>query len=204
MKMCRLAILLPVLFALLLTPTFASPSAHATHAAQAKNVRVKIVTSEGNVTILLDQHAPKTVANFLRYVDRKFYDGGTFFRSVPGFVIQGGNHDRESPSDPKLELEPTTQTGILNKDGAISMARTPDPNSATSEFFLCDGDQTELDASATSPGYAAFGHVLSGMEIVRKIARLPAQNQQLLTPIRIVRIVRLPIGPEVSAQPHTH
>jgi peptidyl-prolyl cis-trans isomerase A (cyclophilin A) len=155
-------------------------------------VRVTIVTSEGNILLSLDkQHAPKTTASFLRYVDTHFYDGGTFFRSVPGFVIQGGNRDREQPTDPKLPLEPTSTTGILNKDGAISMARSSDPNSATSEFFICDGDQAELDASPTSPGYAAFGRVLSGMAIVRKISHLPAENQQLTTPVKIIKIIRV-------------
>jgi peptidyl-prolyl cis-trans isomerase A (cyclophilin A) len=189
MKMNRFAVLASALFAFVCSAAFLLPQA----ASAADIVRVKISTSQGDIVAVLDaKHAPKTVANFLHYVNAKFYDGGTFFRSVPGFVIQGGNHDREQPSDPQLTLEPTSKTGILNKDGALSMARTPDPNSATSEFFICDGDQAELDASATSPGYAAFGHVLSGMDIVRKIARLPAENQQLLTPVKILKITELP------------
>jgi peptidyl-prolyl cis-trans isomerase A (cyclophilin A) len=190
MKTNRFAILASALFAVACGAAFLSPPP--ANAASADAVRVKIATSEGDIVATLDaKHAPKTVANFLRYVDEKFYDGGTFFRSVPGFVIQGGNHEREKPSDPQLVLEPTSKTGILNKDGYLSMARTPDPNSASSEFFICDGDQTELDASATSPGYAAFGHVLSGMDIVRKIARLPAENQQLIAPVKILKIARL-------------
>jgi len=154
----------------------------------AASQRVRIVTQYGDVVVQLDpKHAPKTVANFLNYVDAKFYDGGTFFRAVPGFVIQGGNRSRENPSYPKLELESPSLTGDLNKDGAISMARTSDPNSATSEFFICDGDQPRLDQP---PGYAAFGYVVSGMDVVRKIARLPADNQQLVEPVRILKIVR--------------
>jgi peptidyl-prolyl cis-trans isomerase A (cyclophilin A) len=154
--------------------------------------RIEIDTAAGKILVSLDAtHAPKTVANFLQYVDRKFYNGGTFFRAVPGFVIQGGNHSRERPSDPKLELEPPSQTGLRNTDGVISMARTMDPNSATSEFFICDGDQATLDQP---PGYAAFGHVISGMDVVRKIANMPASAQMLLKPVKIITVVRVPIS----------
>jgi peptidyl-prolyl cis-trans isomerase A (cyclophilin A) len=194
MKTNRFAILASALFAFACAGAFLSlqPANAASGTASAAAARVKISTSEGDIVAVLDaKHAPKTVANFLHYVDGHFYDGGTFFRAVPGFVIQGGNHDREKPSDPQLVLEPTSKTGILNKDGYLSMARTPNPNSATSEFFICDGEQSELDASATSPGYAAFGHVLSGMDVVRKIVRLPAENQQLTTPVKILKIARI-------------
>lgn len=160
--------------------------------ARTAGVRIKIVTQYGDIVVVLEpQHAPKTVANFLHYVASGFYNGGSFFRAVPGFVIQGGNRARERPTDAKLTLEPPAVTGILNKDGAISMARTPDPDSAVSEFFICDGDQPRLDGSATAPGYAAFGHVTSGMSIVRKIAQLPTDNQQLLEPVKILRVIRL-------------
>ena len=161
-------------------------------ATSAREVRVTIVTSRGEIVVALDpKDTPKTVANFLRYVDARFYDGGTFFRAIPGFVIQGGNRAKETPSDAKLELETPSKTGVLNKDGAISMARTSDPNSATSEFFLCDGDQPALDGSATVPGYAAFGHVVSGMNVVRAISHAPAQDERLTTPVTIVRVARV-------------
>ena len=153
--------------------------------------RVQIVTQLGKIVIVLDRkRAPKTVANFLRYVDRRFYDGGAFFRAVPGFVIQGGNKPRELPSDPKLQLETPLVTGIRNSDGAISMARTLDPDSATSEFFICDGAQSALDGTPSSPGYAAFGHVVSGMNVVRAIVRGPAEEQMLVQPVRILSISR--------------
>ena len=139
--------------------------------------RVKIVTQRGDIVVALNEkRAPKTVANFLRYVDAKFYDGGSFFRAVPGFVIQGGNRPRENPTDVKLALEPPASTGLRNRDRAISMARTSDPDSATSEFFICDGDQPALDGSPGNLGYAAFGHVISGMEVV---------------PVEIFKIVRV-------------
>jgi cyclophilin family peptidyl-prolyl cis-trans isomerase len=161
-------------------------------AAPPSGVRVKIVTQKGEIVVALDpKRAPKTVANFLRYVDAKFYDGGTFFRAVPGFVIQGGNQPREKSNDQPIALENPSSTGILNTDGAISMARTSDPNSATSEFFICDGDQPALDGSKTAPGYAAFGHVVAGMDVVRAIAHAPAQDEHLLEPVKIVKVVRL-------------
>lgn len=170
---------------------FAITAVPANRADAAAGVRIKIITSEGPIVVLLDPvHAPKTVANFLHYVDTKFYNGGSFFRAVPNFVIQGGNRPHEKPDDQKIDLETPLSTGILNKDGAISMARTSDPNSATSEFFICDGDQPFLDGTATTPGYAAFGHVISGMNIVHKIANLPVQDQMLLKEIKIIKIVR--------------
>jgi peptidyl-prolyl cis-trans isomerase A (cyclophilin A) len=176
---------------LLSLPAVAAGSSLASPAAPASEVRVKIVTQRGDITVALDpKHAPKTVANFLHYVDAKFYNGGTFFRAIPGFVIQGGNKAREKPDDVPIPLEGPAATGIRNTDGAISMARTSDPNSATSEFFICDGNQPALDGPNGTPGYAAFGHVVSGMDVVRAIARLPAQNELLAQPVEIVRIVR--------------
>ncbi len=154
--------------------------------------RVEIVTTMGKIDLVLDRkRAPLTVANFLRYVDARFYDGGAFFRAVPRFVIQGGNKARERPTDPKLRLETPLATGIRNTDGAISMARTPEPDSATSEFFICDGAQPFLDGTPGQPGYAAFGHVISGMNVVRAIVNQPAESQQLLAPVRILRVRRL-------------
>ena len=187
MKMTRfafLAVLLPLLAC--------STGLAAVSAAPQSEVRVKIVTQRGDIVVALDpKRAPKTVANFLRYVDAKFYDGGTFFRAIPGFVIQGGNQPREKPDDVAIPLESPANTGIFNKDGAISMARTTDPNSAVSEFFICDGDQPALDGSKTAPGYAAFGRVVSGMDVVRAIAHAPAQAEHLLEPVKIVSIARI-------------
>lgn len=160
--------------------------------AASTDVRIAIVTDRGEIDVALDPvHAPVTVKNFLHYVDGKFYSGGTFFRAIPGFVIQGGNKPHESTSDTPIPLEPPAKTGLRNVDGAISMARTSDPNSAISEFFICDGDQARLDGGASDPGYAAFGHVVKGMDIVRAIARMPASGQMLDKPVRIISISRL-------------
>ncbi len=155
-------------------------------------VKVAIVTDRGTIEVALDPlHAPITVKNFLHYVDAKFYDGGSFFRAIPGFVIQGGNKSRESPADHPIVLESGLKTGLMNIDGAISMARTTDPNSATTEFFICDGAQPALDASMSQAGYAAFGFVTKNMPLVRAIARLPAEQQMLVAPVKIVRIYRV-------------
>jgi cyclophilin family peptidyl-prolyl cis-trans isomerase len=158
-------------------------------AAAGREIPIAIVTNLGTIEVALDPvHAPLSTANFLHYVDRKFFDGGSFFRAVPGFVIQGGNKNREQPGDPTVQLEPPSQTGLKNVDGAFAMARTQDPNSGASEFYICDGDQPNLDGG---PGYAVFGHVTKNMALVRKIARLPASGQMLVQPVTILRIRRL-------------
>jgi peptidyl-prolyl cis-trans isomerase A (cyclophilin A) len=152
-------------------------------------VNVAIVTNLGTIDVVLDPvHAPITTKNFLKLVDSKFYSGGTFFRAIPGFVIQGGNKTKETDKDKMIPLEAPLKTGVLNVDGAIAMARTNDPNSATSEFFIDDGAQPRLD----SMGYAAFGHVTKNLELVGKIARGPVDGDQLVTPVKILRIERLP------------
>ncbi len=169
-------------------------------AVDAKHPKVAIVTTAGTIVVQLDAlHAPKTTANFLRLVDRKKYDGAAFYRSVnkanePSSnieVIQGGLQPNTPPET--IALEKTTQTGLHNTNGAISMARTSDPNSASSEFFLCVGDNTFLDSDKQPDGngYAAFGHVVRGMEVVLRINHLPVQAQMLPTPVRIISMRRV-------------
>jgi peptidyl-prolyl cis-trans isomerase A (cyclophilin A) len=154
--------------------------------------KIRIVTALGTIVVLLDPvHAPKTVANFLSYTDKKFFDGGSFFRAIPGFVIQGGNKTRESPSDQPIPLEDPQTTGLRNVNGAIAMARTSDPDSGTSEFFIDDGPQRSLDGAPGSPGYAPFGVVVSGMDVVRKIVHMPANGEYLINPVKIIKIERV-------------
>jgi len=181
------------IFAAIFITVAAALAVPAAAAAASGEVNIAIVTSLGTIEVALDPvHAPITTKNFLQLVDRKFFDGGTFFRAIPTFVIQGGNKARETERDATIPLETPLKTGLRNVDGAISMARTSDPNSATSEFFICDGAQPALDGSMTEPGYAAFGRVTKNMELVRSIARLPGQQQMLLQPVKIIRIRRLP------------
>jgi peptidyl-prolyl cis-trans isomerase A (cyclophilin A) len=161
-------------------------------AAAPSGVAIAIVTDRGIIDAVLDPvHAPITTKNFLRYVDRGFYAGGTFFRAVPGFVIQGGNKSREQPADRPIPLEAPAQTGLKNVDGALAMARTEVPDSATSEFYICDGNQPILDGTGPGTGYAVFGHVTKNMALVRAIAASPAVGQALTTPVKILRIERV-------------
>jgi peptidyl-prolyl cis-trans isomerase A (cyclophilin A) len=154
--------------------------------ADAGTVRITMATSQGDIEIDLNMDtAPITAGNFLKLADGEHLDGTSFYRVVtyendngnPKIeVIQGGRGDEESPFPP-IEHETTEQTGILHKDGVISMARG-DVGTASSEFFICIGDQAGLDyGNVRNPdeqGFAAFGKVVSGMDVVRRINRLPA------------------------------
>jgi peptidyl-prolyl cis-trans isomerase A (cyclophilin A) len=176
-------------------------------------VDVAIATALGTIVVRLDRaHAPLTTANFLRYVDRRAYDGATFYRSVPRrnrgrgrvtiAVIQGGLETKLGDAAvnrlPTIRLEPTTATGLSNTDGTIAMARDTAPNTASSEFFINIGDDTVLDGQRFRDhrGYAVFGRVVEGMDVVRAIARSHAKPDPVMTallapPIRIVRARRV-------------
>jgi peptidyl-prolyl cis-trans isomerase A (cyclophilin A) len=168
--------------------------------AEAAPVRVEIVTDLGRIEIELDAaRAPATTANFLRYVDGGFFDGGQFHRSartetqadraVKIEVVQASvNQAREKDEFAPIALERTSKTGLLHRDGTVSMARGG-PDTATSSFFVCLGDQPSLDAGgARNPdgqGFAAFGRVVSGMDVVRRIHQSPAKAETLTPPVRI-------------------
>ncbi|HLF20556.1 MAG TPA: peptidylprolyl isomerase [Bacteroidota bacterium] len=172
------------------------------------NAQVKVIieTEVGDILIELQpEKAPKTVANFLRYVDGGFYDGGSFYRTVrednevrkdvPIEVIQAGVHPwKERNAFPPIPLERTTVTGLRHQSGTISMARTS-PDSATSSFFICLRDLPSLDfAGKRNPdgqGFAAFGQVTEGMDVVRRINAMRAEDQAIMPPVRILRIVRV-------------
>lgn len=141
--------------------------------------RVELVTSLGNIVVQLDpQRAPKTVANFLDYVKSGFYDGTIFHRVIPGFVIQGGGFTadmKQKPTRPPIPLE--SQNGLRNLRGTIAMARTANPNSATSQFFINVANNPSLDyPQPDGYGYAVFGKVISGMDVVDKIAAQPTHD----------------------------
>jgi peptidyl-prolyl cis-trans isomerase A (cyclophilin A) len=193
---------LPVLLLLLAVP---SPSPSPSPAA-ATLVRVQLETSAGSIEIEVDAaRAPVTAANFLRYVDAGRYDGGRFHRTVRLAtqaqkpikieVVQGGvAPDKEKLDFPAIKLETTRATGILHKDGTISMARGG-PDSATSDFFICVGDQPALDfggkRNPDGQGFGAFGRVVKGMDVVRRIHGAPADGESLTPPIVIVKAKRL-------------
>ncbi|MEO8592403.1 MAG: peptidylprolyl isomerase [Candidatus Solibacter sp.] len=171
--------------------------------AQRGKVTVVIETSLGTIEAeMAADAAPLTAANFLRHVDAGHYRNGMFHRTVrpnnqPNNavkieVIQGGPAP-EAAKFPPVPLERTSLSGILHRDGVLSMARGG-PDTATSDFFICIGDQPSLDfggkRNADGQGFAAFGRVTKGMDVVRKIQTAPAQEQRLTPPVRILRIVR--------------
>jgi peptidyl-prolyl cis-trans isomerase A (cyclophilin A) len=177
-------------------------------------VRVQVETALGVIVLELDPaHAPATVANFLAYVDAGHYDGGTFHRTVkldnqPEStvkieVIQAGVNPAQSKSGfPAIALERTNRSGLKHVDGAVSMARGA-ADSATSGWFICINDQPSLDFGGTrnpdGQGFAAFGRVVSGMDVVRKIQQAPSSNdrttnaaaQKLTPPVTIVKVARV-------------
>jgi peptidyl-prolyl cis-trans isomerase A (cyclophilin A) len=173
--------------------------------------RVVIATELGTIVVeVLPDRAPVTAANFLAYADRGIYDRGSasFYRTVrldpdnqPGNqvkieVIQGGLGFEEQPGAlPPVAHETTEATGLRHLDGTVSMARD-EPGSATSEIFICVGDQPELDfggrRNPDGQGFAAFGRVVEGMEVVRAIHRRPADGQMLDPPVAIVGVRRVP------------
>ena len=144
-------------------------------------VMVEMHTSKGLITLELDaEKAPVTVANFIEYVKSGHFDGTIFHRVIPGFVIQGGGMEsgmKEKPTQPPIENE--ADNGLKNVTGSICMARTNDPHSATSQFFINLKDNQFLDHSGKNPqgwGYAVFGQVTDGMDVVEAIAAVQTGN----------------------------
>jgi cyclophilin family peptidyl-prolyl cis-trans isomerase len=133
---------------------------------------VRFETTHGTIDLkLFSKEAPLTVANFLQYVDDGFYDGVIFHRIVPGFVIQGGGLNSDfSSKETRATIQNEAKNGLKNTRGTLSMARTNDIHSASSQFFINLKDNDFLDHSANSYGYAVFGEVSAGMEHVDKIA----------------------------------
>jgi peptidyl-prolyl cis-trans isomerase A (cyclophilin A) len=188
-------------------PAIVSQAQGLAKAAEAPDASVHVVleTELGEIELALDAvHAPVTTANFLRYVDRGLYDGGVFHRTVTPAnqpnnririeVIQAGIDPARAKEDgAPIPLERTSQTGIRHVDGAISMARDG-PDTATSDFFICIGDQPSLDfggkRNPDGQGFAAFGHVVRGMDVVRRIQAAPANGQTLTPPVKILKAVR--------------
>lgn len=170
-----------------------------------QNPKVVIKTELGDIRVeLFVQQAPISAGNFLTYVDDSLYVNSVFYRvvtlqnqpknNVKIEVIQGGLFSDERTRYFPIPHETTQMTGILHKDGVISYARA-EPGTAGSEIFICIGDQPELDFGGKrnhdGQGFAAFGKVIDGMEIVRKIQHLPEKDQMLISQIRIFNIERV-------------
>jgi peptidyl-prolyl cis-trans isomerase A (cyclophilin A) len=156
--------------------------------------KVRLATSEGDIVLQLDREkAPQTVDNFLAYVKAGHYGGTVFHRVIPTFMIQGGGMDKdlkEKKTNPPIPLE--SRNGLKNERGTVAMARTSDPNSATSQFFINVQDNAFLDQpnSRDGNGYAVFGKVVAGMDVVDKIRAVPTGNQGMhqnvpVTPVLI-------------------
>lgn len=220
----RFALLALAAFALSATPADAAkpkkPAAKAKAPAPAPlgdTVRVALVTALGTIEIDLDhKHAPITVENFVRYVDAKKFDGMPFYRAMrlnwgtqPNGLIQAGLQAHPLKVFKPIAHEPTTMTGILHKAGTISMARYA-PGTAMADFSILLSDLPSLDADPKSPnpdtqaGFAAFGHVVSGMDVVKKIwdaplsptkGEGPLKGQMLEPPVKVLTVRRVALPP---------
>lgn len=154
---------------------------------------VVLQTSLGEIDIQLDPaNAPLSTANFLAYVDKKSYDGTIFHRIIRGFVVQGGGFKPGlQPIDTLPPIRNEANNHIPNLRGSISMARTADPNSATSQFFLNLEDNSSLDANPGSAGYAVFGKIIKGLDVLDRMAQVPTTTRGPYedTPITDVTLV---------------
>ncbi|OYY69678.1 peptidylprolyl isomerase [Sphingomonas sp. 28-63-12] len=209
-------VLRPAILAVLALALTLTGAAEARRASPGGNglVRVRLVTSEGPIVLALEaRRAPATTANFLAYVDDGQFDGTSFYRAARrkadprmGF-IQGGIQTDARRILPPFAFEPTSKTGVLHLDGAISMARRADPKSAGGNFIITLGPIPSLDAHGDQLGYAAFGHVVSGRATMQRI--LAAQTgggseamrgQMILHPIRLIRAERIDGTPRPTGQ----
>ncbi|MBW7929767.1 MAG: peptidyl-prolyl cis-trans isomerase [Gammaproteobacteria bacterium] len=173
------------LLAILCLPVLAQP-------ADAAEPQVRIETSAGNITIRLEaERAPLSVKNFLSYVEEGFYEGTVFHRVVTGFIIQGGGFNQEleaKPAHPPIANE--SGNGLSNHRGTIAMARTSEPHSADAQFYINLADNVTLDPKPTRWGYAVFGEVIEGMEVVDEIGHraTSARKDQPDAPVQPVLI----------------
>lgn len=173
--------------------------------ARAQSPKVTLETDAGNITIeVYPNQAPATAANFLRYIDEGLYSRATFYRtlrpdnqpkdSVKINILQGGLAPVFNAALPPIKHESTQQTSLLHQDGTLSMVRQQ-PGTARSEFFICIGNQPALDAGGVrnpdGKGFAAFGRVTEGMDVIRKIYQMPANGQLLVEPIKILSVSRV-------------
>lgn len=204
-------------FALFAAPLMLALTAAAPAPKEARvpdTVRVAMTTELGPIVVELDgKNAPITTGNFLRYADQKRFDGIGFYRAMrlgggepPGGLIQAGTQNDPKRTLPPIAHEPTHETGILHKAGTISMARYA-PGTASGDFFILLSDMPSLDADASSTnpdlaaGFAAFGHVVEGMDVVRRIWDAPIsptkgegvmKGQMLDPPVRMLTVRRAP------------
>ena len=159
---------------------------------QAGELKVLMKTSKGDMEIALDaDKAPKTVENFLRYVDEGFYDGTIFHRVISGFMIQGGGYTADMRKKPTHEpVVNEAKNGLKNKRGTIAMARTSDPHSATSQFFINVKDNDFLDYPGQDGwGYTVFGRVTRGLDVLDAIAGVPTTVKNGMRDVPVETVV---------------
>ena len=212
MKITRLALaaLLCALPLPALAQDAAPPASAPAPVPKPATVKVSLLTSEGPILLELEkERAPITTGNFLRYVDAKRFDNMTFYRAVnvpnaPELgLVQGGVHYDPRKMFPTIAHEPTSKTGVLHGDGTISMARNA-PGTAAGDFFITIGQMDYMNADPSAPGdnagYAAFGHVVEGMDVVKRILAAPRsptlgegmmKGQMLAAPVRIISARRV-------------
>jgi len=161
-------------------------------AAHAANPQVELKTSQGTVLIELYQdQAPKSVENFLQYVKDGFFNGTVFHRVIPGFMIQGGGFTSDlKQKETRAPIQNEAKNGLKNETGTLAMARTPDPHSASAQFFINLKDNGFLDYPGRDGwGYAVFGKVLQGMDVVQKIALVPTGRSGMFTDVPTTPVV---------------
>ncbi|HYM35579.1 MAG TPA: peptidylprolyl isomerase [Steroidobacteraceae bacterium] len=158
---------------------------------------VKLTTNMGAIVLELDaQRAPLTVKNFLQYVRDKHYDNTIFHRVIQNFVIQGGGYTDKNIEKPTRSSVPNESgNGLSNRRGTIGLARTGDPHSGTSQFYINLGDNVALDPQPSRWGYTVFGHVIEGMEVAQKISEVATSTVGQLqdTPVKQVIIQKAEI-----------
>jgi cyclophilin family peptidyl-prolyl cis-trans isomerase len=155
--------------------------------------QVKFETNQGSFTVeLYLEKAPVTVANFVQYVKDDFYKKTIFHRVINGFMIQGGGFERDLfEKNTRAPIKNESDNGLKNKTGTLAMARTLDPNSATSQFFINLNDNVFLDYTSPEPekiGYCVFGKVVNGMEVIKKMGRVPTGNISIHSNVPIIPI----------------
>ena len=201
-----LAALVPLILLAACSQTPARPDAAPAREPVPAHPLVKIETSYGDITVRLDgTRAPLTVQDFLSYVGEHYYDGSSFYRVVPGFVIQGGDYTSDlkyhPPKHPAIPNE--SGNGLSNLRGTIAKARDDDPHSANATFYINLVDNRKLDPRPDRWGYAVFGQVVAGMDVVDKIATVPTSTVAVAgdtfddvptQPVQILKVTLLPDG----------
>ena len=160
--------------------------------AESKLVMVKLETNMGDIVLELDsEKAPVTVENFLRYVNEKFYDGVIFHRVIKGFMIQGGGFEADMKrKETHGPIKNEASNGLKNDRGTIAMARTSDPNSATAQFFINHNNNSSLNyIKDRNAGYAVFGKVITGMDVVDRIAAVETKTWKGMADVPVEPVI---------------